>query len=152
MRKSRFIHVLAATALAASLVACRAGAGGDGHPLASSASLRTHYLEIVTPEVDATCDSIAESHGVTFGPMQAELGNARTAPLAGGGLIGVRAPMHQAENSVVRPYLLVEDIESAVANAVAAGAEVMLPATPIEGRGTFAIYMLGGIEHGLWQL
>ncbi|MEM8710695.1 MAG: hydroxylase [Planctomycetota bacterium] len=114
--------------------------------------MHPQYLEIVTPEVDATLTSLEKTHGITFGDSQADMGGARTAEIPGGGMIGVRAPMHAAENSVVRPYLLVEDIESAVANAVEAGAEVAMPPTPMEGRGTFAIYFLGGIEHGLWQL
>jgi predicted enzyme related to lactoylglutathione lyase len=52
---------------------------------------------------------------------------------------------------VVRPYLLVEDIEAAVKVAEKEGAEVALPPMKIPGQGTFSIYILGGIEHGLWQ-
>ena len=81
----------------------------------------------------------------------AEFGNARTADLAGGGRIGVRAPMRETEKPVVRPYLLVDDIEAAVKAARDAGAEIAMPPMPIPGQGTFSIYILGGIEHGLWQ-
>lgn len=131
---------------------CRApGETADGTRTLGT-GLRPYYLEIVTPEVEATCSSLEETHGVPFGDPQADLGGARTAQLAGGGLVGVRAPMNSAEAIVVRPYLLVNDIEAAVENAVAEGAEVALPPTTIAGRGTFAIYFLGGIEHGLWQL
>ena len=69
--------------------------------------MRIHYLEIVTPDVDATCATYARLHGVKFSAPEAGLGNARTAPLPGGGLLGVRAPMHETEQPVVRPYLLV---------------------------------------------
>jgi hypothetical protein len=46
----------------------------------------------------------------------------------------------------------VDNIEAAVKAARTAGAEIALPSTEIPGRGRFAIYFLGGIEHGLWQL
>ena len=59
--------------------------------------MQLHYLEIVTPEVDATCATDAQLHGVTFGEPEPGLGNARIAALAGGGMIGVRAPMHETE-------------------------------------------------------
>ena len=110
------------------------------------------YLEIVTPAVEATCQALAEAHGVEFSDPIPEFGNARTANLAGGGRIGVRGPMRETETPVVRPYVLVEDIDAAVKAAVNAGAEVALPPMPIPGQGMFSIYILGGIEHGLWQL
>ncbi len=117
----------------------------------AEASMRVQYLEIVTPNVDGTCAALAEAHGVEFSEPIAELGNARTADLAGGGRIGVRAPMRATEKPVVRPYLLVDDIEAAVKAARDAGAEIAMPPMPIPGQGTFSIYILGGIEHGLWQ-
>lgn len=79
-----------------------------------------------------------------------QIGNARTAKLTDGGRIGVRAPMGE-EQPVVRPYVLVDDIQAAVKAAEAAGAEVLMPPTEIPSRGTFAICYLGKIEHGLWQ-
>ncbi len=116
------------------------------------AAMQVHYLEVVTPEVDATCAALEQLHGVRFSEPEAGLGNARTAALDGGGLIGVRAPMHEAEEPVVRPYVLVDDIESAVEAAKAAGGEIALPPTEIPKRGKFAIYVQGGIQHGLWQI
>ena len=110
-----------------------------------------HYLEIVTPDVEATCDSLARLHGLEFGAPQADLGNARTARRADGSQIGVRAPMHDAETPVVRPYVLVDDIAGAVAAAEAAGAMIAMPPTPIPGGGSFAIYFQGDIQYGLWQ-
>lgn len=113
--------------------------------------VQVQYLEIVTPEVDATCLVLEAERDVLFGEPEADLGNARTAELVGGGMIGVRAPMHGGDGPVVRPYLLVDDIEAAVEAALAEGAELAHPPLEIAGRGTFAIYILGGIEHGLWQ-
>ena len=112
--------------------------------------MSVHYLEIVTAETDATCNVLEQSQGVTFSDPVAELGNARTASLTDGSRIGVRAPMGE-EQPVVRPYVLVDDIQAAIKAAEAAGVEILMPPTEIPGRGTFAIYYLGKIEHGLWQ-
>lgn len=114
--------------------------------------MRIYYLEIVTTDVDAVCSAYAGANGLKFGDPQTELGNARTATVPDGYLVGVRAPMHEAEEPVVRPYWLVDDIESAVAAAVQSGAEVAHPPLEIPGRGKFAIYTLGSVHHGLWQL
>ncbi len=120
--------------------------------MSGEASVQVQYLEIVTPKVEETCAALAAQHGVTFGAPEAGLGNARVATLNGGGRIGVRAPMRDDEAPVVRPYLLVDDIQAATAAAEAAGAEFAMTATEIPGHGTFAIYFLGGIQHGLWEL
>jgi predicted enzyme related to lactoylglutathione lyase len=114
--------------------------------------MRIHYLEIVTRDVDAVCAAYAAAHAVRFGEPDAGLGHARTAAMAGGGLVGVRAPLHPSEEPVVRPYWLVDDIEAAVAAAVTAGAVIAHPPMAIPGHGTFAIYIQGHIHHGLWQL
>lgn len=115
-------------------------------------AMLVQYLEIVTPDVEATCDALEEMHGVSFGEPVPELGNARTAALAGGGRIGVRAPLREDEEPVVRPYVLVDDIEAAVQAAEAAGGQFAMLPTEIPGHGRFAIYFLGGIQHGLWEL
>ena len=114
--------------------------------------MQIHYLEIVTPDVDATCDALAKLHGVAFSTPVAELGNARTAALKSGGQIGVRAPMRADEEPVVRPYILVDDIDAATKAAEVAGGEIALPPMEIPDRGKFSIYIQGGIQHGLWQL
>lgn len=113
--------------------------------------MQIHYLEIVTTDVDAVCAAYAAANGVQFGEPDAGLGNARTTTLLGDGMIGVRAPMHESEEPVVRPYWLVDDVEAAVAAAVAAGGEIAHPPLEIPNRGTFAIYSLGGVHHALWQ-
>lgn len=111
-----------------------------------------NYLEIVSHDADAVCTAYTRTHGVHFGEPDALLGNARTATLGDGVTVGVRAPLRDTETPVVRPYWLVEDIERAVVDAVSAGAEVALPPMAIPGKGTIAITLLGGNEHGLWQL
>ena len=137
---------LAAFVLA--LTGCRSPTASESRP---DASLAIEYLEVVTTDVEATCEALALAHGVTFGAPVAELGAARTAALAGGGRIGVRAPMAAHEGPVVRPYVLVEDLAEAVAAAESGGAEVALRSMEIPGQGTIAIYVLAGIEHGLWE-
>jgi predicted enzyme related to lactoylglutathione lyase len=149
-------------ALVPALVGCASSASDDlgrsGRPAPGALdpereqAMQVHYLELVTPDVDATCDALEKLHGVSFGAPEAALGNARTATLNGGGLLGVRAPMRADEEPVVRPYVLVDDIDAAVEAAQAAGAEIALPPMEIPGRGKCAIYFQGGIQHGLWQL
>ena len=62
--------------------------------------MHVHYLEIVTDQVDAVCAAYAGLNGMNFGEPDVTLGNARTAELAGGARVGVRAPMHEAEEPV----------------------------------------------------
>ncbi len=73
-------------------------------------------------------------------------------PLADGSIVGVRGPLRETEEPVVRPYWLVEDIEKAVSAVQAQGAEIAVPPMEIPGKGTFVIYINGAIDHGLWQL
>jgi predicted enzyme related to lactoylglutathione lyase len=114
--------------------------------------MTTQYLEIVTPDVDGVCAAYERMHGVTFGEGDPALGGARTAKLAGGGLIGVRPPLRDTEEPVVRPYMLVQDLEAAVNAAEEAGAEVAVRSMELEGHGVCAILVQGGIDMGLWQL
>ncbi len=154
---------LVTTAALVTTIACagrsktQARAQADAVPAASGTAKRgqktmqIHYLEIVTKEVDAVCAAYTAANGVKFGEPDARLGNARTAPLPGGGLVGVRAPLRANEEPIVRPYWLVDDIEAAVAAAVKAGGVIAHPPMKIPGHGTFAIYIQGGINHGFWQ-
>ena len=113
--------------------------------------MQIQYLEIVTKDVAAVSAAYAAAHDVQFAEPDTGLGNARTATMSGGGLVGVRAPMNESEEPVVRPYWLVADIEVAVAAAVVADAEIVHPPMEIPGHGTFAIYIQGGIQHGFWK-
>lgn len=119
---------------------------------AAGTAMKIHYLEIVTPEVDALCAQYATVHGLTFSEPDANLGGARTTKLADGGLLGIRGPLRDTETPVVRPYALVDDIQAAVAAAAESGAEIALPPMVIPEHGTCAIVIQGGIESGLWQV
>lgn len=110
------------------------------------------YIEIVATDVETICTLYSKIHGVTFGDANQDLGGARTARLESGGMLGVRAPMHDGERPVVRPYILVEDIEAAVATAAKSGAKITVPPMTIPGHGTCAIVFQAGIESGLWQV
>jgi hypothetical protein len=60
--------------------------------------------------------------------------------------------VHEAEQPVIRPYLPVKDVAAAVSAAAQSGGEIAHPPMEIPGQGKFAIYIQGGIQHGLWQL
>ena len=47
-------------------------------------ALAVHSLEFVTPDVDATCRTLAAVHDTEFGEPVPALGNARTADITGG--------------------------------------------------------------------
>src|SRR5688500_3614986 len=114
--------------------------------------MKVHYLEIVTSEVDAVYAAYEDAQGVTFGSVEPLVGAAGTATLPGGGSIGVRGTLRHTEEPVVRPYWLVDDIEAALAAATKQGAFVAHSPLEIPGKGTFAIYIQGDVDHGLWQL
>lgn len=134
------------------------GPGPEDHPHAddphahNGGAMEVYYLEIVTTDVDATCELYAQMYGLEFGDADPSLGDARTARLANDRLLGVRAPMNEGERPVTRPYILVEDIEAAVEAAASAGAEITVPPMSIPGHGTAAIIYQSGIESGLWQV
>lgn len=114
--------------------------------------MKCQYTEIVTTEVETTCTAYAASLGVEFeGPVE-QLGNAYVATAPSGQMLGVRSPMHETETPVTRPYWLVSDIHQAIKQVEHAGAEIAHPPMQIPGYGWFAIYFLGGNQHGFWQL
>lgn len=111
-----------------------------------------HYLEVVTPDVERVCALYSMSMGASFGKPVSELGGAYTANLGNGAILGIRAPMHDAEQAVTRPYYLVDDIEKAVEQAKTNGAEIAVPPMEIPGYGHCAILMCAGVQSGLWQV
>ena len=158
MATQKLIPRLAALALASIACACSSTDGSSQHAVPAikqqdlqAQPMRVQYLEVVTTDVDATCKALTKAHNAIFGDPNPGFGGARTAALLGGGQIGVRAPLAEHEQAVVRPYLLVEDIEAALLVATEAGGQIAMPSTEIPGHGRFAIYILGGIQHGLWQ-
>ncbi len=110
-----------------------------------------HYLEVVTNEIDATCALYGALWGVTFGEAVAELGQARTARHSDGTVIGVRKPMAEHEAPIIRSYVSVDDIAAAAKAAEEQGATIAYPPTEQGEHGTFAIVILDGVQHGLWQ-
>lgn len=111
-----------------------------------------HYLEIVTPDVDAACVLYSTAFGWRFQSSVPELGNAFVAPLPGGSLCGIRAPLHVTEAPVVRTYIRVNDLETATQEAQRLGATLLLESMDLAGWGKISIYEFGGIQQGLWQV
>ena len=70
---------------------------------------------------------------------------------ADGSLVGIRKPLAAHEQPIVRTYLAVDDIQRAVDEAGKGGAMVAYGPTRQGQRGTFAILLHGGVQHGLWQ-
>lgn len=123
----------------------------ESNPQTDGEPMHVHYLEIVTPKVEALCDQYSKIHDVTFSEPDPNLGGARTAKLEGGGFIAIRGPLRETETPVIRPYTLVENLAEAVAAAADAGAEIAIQSMEIPGHGTIAVVIQGGIECGLWQ-
>lgn len=67
-------------------------------------------------------------------------------------MIGVRAPLRDTEEAIIRHYMLVEDIQATVEAAEKSGAEIAVPPMLLPGHGTCAIVIYEGIELGYWQL
>ena len=118
---------------------------------ATLSDTRVHYIEIVCTDVEEQCAALARVHGVTFGDAQMDLGGARVAMMPSGSRIAVRAPLAAHETPIVRTYVAVDDIAQAVKDAEAAGAMIAYPPTVQGDTGTWAIYILGGVQMGLWQ-
>ena len=113
--------------------------------------MTVHYLEIVSEDVDALTGLYQSMHGLSFGSPDPDLGQARVATRGDGSLVGIRKPLAAHEQPIVRTYLTVEDIQQAVKKAEEHGAMVAYPPTHQGQRGTFAILIQGGVQHGLWQ-
>jgi predicted enzyme related to lactoylglutathione lyase len=110
-----------------------------------------HYLEIVSNDIETLVPFYERMHGLTFGPPDADLGEARVATRTDGTLVGIRKPLAAHEQPIMRTYVAVEDIEQAVKKAEDFGAIVAYPPTRQGQRGTFAIVIKGDTQHGLWQ-
>ncbi len=113
--------------------------------------MAVHYLEIVSNDADTLTGLYERMHGLSFGPPDADLGQARVATRADGSLVGIRKPLAAHEHPIMRSYLAVEDIQRAAKAAEENGATIAYPPTRQGQRGTFAIVIQGDVQHGLWQ-
>jgi predicted enzyme related to lactoylglutathione lyase len=113
--------------------------------------MAVHYLEIVSNDVDALTGLYQRMHGLSFGPPDPDLGQARVATQADGPLVGIRKPLAAHEQPIMRTYFAVEDIQQAAKKAEESGATIAYPPTRQGNQGTFAIVIQGDVEHGLWQ-
>src|SRR6185312_5013414 len=106
------------------------------------------YLEIVSNDADTLIALYQRLHGLSFGPPDPDLGQARVAT-HDGTLVGIRKPLAAHEHPIMRTYIMVEDIHHAANEAEKQGATIAYPPTRQGQRGTFAIVIQGGVEHGL---
>ena len=154
---------LIATGLLMSFLGCQAPTGkarpgADAKAQNSSektspegSNMTIHYLEIVSNNVDALCAVYERVHALSFGPEDPDAGQARIAVRPDGSLVGIRRPLAEHEQPTMRTYLEVVDIQRAVEEAEEAGAIIAYPPTRHGELGTFAIFIQGDVEHGLWQ-
>ncbi|MGO9832167.1 MAG: VOC family protein [Myxococcaceae bacterium] len=117
---------------------------------AGNSKMGVHYLEIVSNDVETLTGLYQRMHGLSFGPPDPDLGQARVASWADGTLVGIRNPLGD-EQPILRTYLAVEDIQQAVKQAQEHGATIAYPPTRQGQRGTFAIIVQGDVQLGLWQ-
>src|SRR6185295_1458843 len=110
--------------------------------------MAVHYLGIVSNDVDALTGLYQSMHGLSFGPPDPDLGEARVATRADGALVGIRKPLAAHEQPIMRTYLAVDDIHEAAKKAEENGATVAYPPTRQGRRGTFAIVIQGAVQHG----
>lgn len=113
--------------------------------------MAVHYVEIVSNDVDALSEVYQRMHGLSFGPPDPNLGEARVATHEDGTLVGIRMPLAAHEQPIMRTYFAVEDVQEAIKQAEESGATIAYPPTRQGTQGTFAIVIQGDVEHGLWQ-
>jgi predicted enzyme related to lactoylglutathione lyase len=113
--------------------------------------MTVHYLEIVSEDAEALTGLYERMCALSFAAPDADLGGARVASRADGTLLGIRKPLAAHEQPIVRTYVAVPDMASAVEHARTCGAVIAYGPTRQGQRGTFAIVILGGVQHGLWQ-
>ena len=113
--------------------------------------MAAQYLEIVTENVDAAAALYARVLGLSFSAPDPDLGQARVATQTDGSLVGIRKPLASHEEPILRTYLAVDDIETAVKKAEESGATLAYGPAQQGTWGRFAIFFLDGVQHGLWQ-
>jgi len=111
-----------------------------------------YYLEVVAADPQAARDFYQAAFGWQFTEATPELGGAFVADLPNGSLCAIRGSLSPSEEPTVRTYVRVLDVRAAVEKAVDLGATLALEPTEILDRGTIAIFLISGIEQGLWQL
>lgn len=110
------------------------------------------YVEIIATDVEATVRFCEDVFGWMFHAPDADLGGSRVATLPNGTRVSVRASMHEQEAPITRSYVRVANVADTVARAKRHGAEILLDAMTLGRHGTIAIWRIGGIEQGVWQL
>ena len=112
-----------------------------------------HYIEYVVKDPEKLRAACEKQYGWCFEKMP-ELGDAWVAELPGGGRYGIRAPMNEDEKKglVVRTYMRVSDLDRAVEIARENGAVIALSSMDLGKHGRIAIYVIEGVQQGLWQV
>jgi hypothetical protein len=89
--------------------------------------MAVHYLEIVSNEADALTGLYQHTHGLSFGPPDPDLGQARVATQPDGAMVGIREPLAAHEQPIMRAYFAVQDIQQAVKKAEGPARRLPIP-------------------------
>ncbi len=116
------------------------------------ATSSVYYLELVTSDVEGTCRMYSDVFDYSFGDPVPELGLARVASLPNGSWCGIRMPLSPEERPIMKAYYRVADLDVAVREVAGLGARILLESMLLEGWGKIAIFEMGGIQQGLWQV
>ena len=111
-----------------------------------------YYVEHVSGDPERTCSLLEAVHGWRFGPADASLGGTRVAVLPDGSRCGVRGSLDPMEKPITRTYVRVGSHKRAAKAAAKQGALVALDSMELGAHGSIAIVILGGVEHGFWEL
>lgn len=96
--------------------------------------MAVHCQEIVSDDVDTLTGLYQRLHGLSFGPPDPDLGQARVAAHVDGTLVGIRKLLAVHERPIVRTYLAVDDIHQAVTLAEDAGVTIAYPQPDRDSR------------------
>ena len=97
--------------------------------------MSVHYLEIVSNDADTLAQLYQRMHGLSFGPPDPDLGQARVAARPDGTLVGIRKPLAAHEQPIMRTYLAVEDTPTSSKEGRGARRDRCLSANPTRAAG-----------------
>jgi predicted enzyme related to lactoylglutathione lyase len=97
------------------------------------------WADLITPDKDRAKEFYGDLFGWTGEDQGEEFGNYTLVKRGDEGLAGMMNPMQPGQPPVWMPYFAADDVEATTKAATDAGAQVMVPPTPIPTVGTFSV-------------